>query len=119
MARTFERRKHRRFDIRLSIEIRKVEAPSELIFEEATTANISRGGTYFKAPGWVDVYPQAGLYISISVPREMKKDFPFSRVVGKARVVRVEELPGSELDPLAKQGVALEFSYELIFLAVA
>lgn len=117
MARTFENRKHRRFSFRLPIEVRKAEAPTELIFEEATTTNISMGGVYFEARGRMEVGPQAGVYISISVPREIRKDFPFSRLVGKARVVRAEELPGNELDPFARQGIALEFSSDLIFLS--
>ena len=117
MVRTFDRRKYRRFSLQLPIEVRKVEAPAELIFEKATTTNISMGGAYLKAQGRMEVGPQAGVYISISVPREMHRDFPFSRLAGKARVARVEDLPGNELDPLAKQGIALEFSSDLIVLS--
>lgn len=117
MFRGDEKRKYRRLELALPIEVRKIGPPLEPIIEEATTTNVSLGGTYFKTRTRKDVKPEQDVYISISVPREMRRQFPFSRLAGKARVVRVEDLPGNALDPLAKQGIALEFSGDLISLA--
>ena len=117
MFRGYEKRKYRRLELALPIEVRKIGPPAELIFEESTTTNVSLGGAYFKTRIWKDVRPKEGVYISISIPREMTRHFHFSRLAGKARVVRVEELPGDELDPLARQGIAIEFGSESISLA--
>ncbi len=117
MFRGYEKRKYRRLGLTLPIEVRKIGPPAEPIFEEATTSNVSLGGAYFRTRTRKHVRPEEGVYISISIPRETARQFPFSRLAGKARVARVEELPGNELDPLAKQGIALEFSSDLIVLS--
>ena len=117
MFKGYEKRRYKRLELALPIEVRKISPPAELIFEEATTTNVSLSGAYFKTRIWKDVKPEEGVYISISVPREMRRYFPFSRLAGKAKVVRVEDLPGDELDSLARQGLAIEFSSESISLA--
>ena len=117
MFRGYEKRKYGRLELTLPIEVRKIGPPLELIFEEATTTNVSLSGAYFKTRIWKDVRPEEGVYISISIPREMRRHFHFSRLAGKAKVVRVEDLPGNALDPLAKQGIAIEFSSESISLS--
>lgn len=117
MASDFEKRKHRRLNLALPIEVKKLEAPDEVMFEQAQTSNLSLGGAYFKTQVWKDVRPQEGVYVSISVPRDVSKDFPFSRLVGKARIVRVEMLLENKVDRLAKQGIAIEFTSDFVFLS--
>lgn len=107
-----ERRSHERLDIVLPIEVRRrgKEIAGEMIFEEAKTVNLSFGGVYFKTSFRKPIDLGEDVSVSISVPREKLRFFPFSRLVGRARIIRVEDLPGNALDPLAKQGIALEFS---------
>lgn len=114
-----ERRRHERLDIALPIEVRRrgKEMAGEMIFETATTVNLSFGGVYFKTHFRKPIDTGEHVSVAISVPREKFRFFPFSRLVGRARVVRIEELPGNALDPLAKQGIALAFSSDLISLA--
>lgn len=117
MASDFERRKHRRLSIALPMEVRKLEDAGEVMFEQAKTSNISLGGAYLKTRVWKDMRPQEGVYVSISVPRDVSKDFPYSRLVGKARIVRVEMLLENKVDRLAKQGIGIEFSSDFVFLS--
>jgi hypothetical protein len=46
--------------------------------------------------------------MSLTVPRDNTRDFPFSRLIGKARIARIEEA-----------GIALEFSEHMSRLFVA
>lgn len=113
-----ERRSHERLDIVLPIEVRmrREEMVGEMMFEEAKTVNLSLGGVYFRTSFRKPIDVGEDVSVSVSIPRGKFRFFPFSRLVGRARVVRVEDLPGNALDPLAKQGIALEFSGDLISL---
>lgn len=103
----FERRRHRRIDLPLLVEGRKQEDKRE-VFKRATTADISMGGAFFKTSEFQGIGVDDVISVSVSIPRQLADKFPFSRIVGKARVVRVEE-----------QGVALEFAPDMVFLARA
>jgi hypothetical protein len=46
------------------------------------------------------------LTVSVTIPWETRRLFPFSRIVGSGRIVRVEEVPAV---PGTKQGFALSF----------
>ena len=103
----FERRKHRRMNLPLLVEGRRREDGREA-FERATTTDISMGGAYLKTSDFPGIGADDVISVSVSIPRQLADKFPFSRIVGKARVIRVE-----------KQGIALEFAPDMIFLARA
>ena len=115
----FERRKHRRMNLLLSVEGRRREDGWE-VFERATTSDISLGGVSLKTSGFQGVRVDDVISVSVSVPRQLADKFPFSRIAGKARVVRVEEPPPPQKDEVsAERGIALEFAPDMVFLARA
>ncbi len=79
-----------------------------LFFSSGQSADISTGGGYFttREPG--PFVPGEVLAMSIAVPWELRRIFPFSRIVGSGRIVRVEEQPEAIQD--GDRGVALEFN---------
>ena len=50
---------------------------------------------------------------SVSIPETQRRGFPFTRLAGQGRVVRVSELAG---DGRKKYGIALEFGNDLTAL---
>ena len=87
------------------------------VFETGETKDVSLAGVYFTTPAWQDVRPQELLTLSVSVPREQSRDFPFSRLVGRGRVVRVEPLHGEVPDAARRLGIAVEFADDLTVLS--
>ncbi len=114
---SFERRKHRRIDLPLLVEGRRREDGRE-VFERATTTDISVGGAYFKISNWQGIRVDDVISVSVSIPRQLAHKFPFSRIVGKARVIRVEK-PLSQESASPRQAIALEFAPDMLFLARA
>ena len=113
-----ERRRHRRVSLSVNVLAKRVAAGDTGLFEEGTTTDVSLAGVYFTAPAWKDLRAQEVLTISISVPREQARDFPFSRLAGRGRVVRVDEVLGDT--PQEKRlGVAVEFADNLTVLTAA
>ena len=68
--------------------------------------DLSTGGVYLSSYSAVHLKKGDILRVSIPIPRESRRRFPFSRVVGLARVVRVRELSAA---PQSQLGLALEF----------
>ena len=88
------------------------------VFEPGETKDVSLAGVYFTTPAWQDVQPQEILTVSVSVPREQSRDFPFSRLAGRGRVVRVDALSGETPDE-RRLGIAVEFAEDLSILTAA
>ncbi len=108
MEYSFERRKHKRVALSIPTMVRDPQDAQRLMLEETSTVNISQGGAYLKTGDRPEVSPGEKVNIHISIPRSEANIFPFSRLSGKAKVIRIE-----------KEGMALKFDDDLIFLAVA
>ena len=108
MERSFERRKYKRVALSIPAMVRDPQDVQRLMLEEASTVNISQGGAYLRTGDRPEISPGEEVNIHISIPRSEANIFPFSRLAGKAKVVRIE-----------KEGMALKFDDDLIFLAVA
>ncbi|MDP3723628.1 MAG: PilZ domain-containing protein [Candidatus Omnitrophota bacterium] len=90
-------------------------------FLEGRSTDLSVDGLYLTTRVVTSVAPGDPLTVSIRIPLERRRSFPFSRIVGLCRVVRVEDLEkewvgGSEgqvdtRQPAGKaaQGLALAF----------
>ncbi len=116
---TFERRRHRRIDLPLFVEGKRRKDGGE-VFEQATTTDISVGGACLESSGFQGIRVDDVISVSVSVPRQFADKFPFSRIVGKARVVRVAEVsPQQRENASLKRGIALEFAPDMLFLARA
>lgn len=104
-----ERRRGRRVEVGAPLAIRPMgHAESGSVKEQATT-NLSLAGVYFETD---DEQPYAindAFMISVAIPEAQRRDFPFARLAGPGRVVRVTTLPERGLGGKGRLGVALEF----------
>lgn len=103
-----EKRRSKRLDLSLPMRIKCVSGDGEEKVQEGLTINVNYHGAYIGDINIQGIGPDDSVNISLSVPRDDTRDFPFSRLVGKARVVRVE-----------KEGIALEFNEDISRLFVA
>lgn len=103
-----EKRQFKRLDLSLPMALSCISGDDKKHEQEGVTLNVSYNGAYVADIEIKNLRPNDTLKISLSVPREEARDFPFSRVVGKARVVRVD-----------KDGVAVEFSEDVNRLFIA
>ncbi len=103
-----EKRRFKRLDLSLPMRLRRVTGDGKEDVKEGVTINVSFNGAYIIDIDIKDIKPKENLHITLSVPRDEARDFPFSRVVGEAKVIRVD-----------KEGVALEFDENVSRLCVA
>ena len=105
-----ERRHWPRMKLAVSVRLSKrTDGPiSEAVScETARAVDLSAGGAYVTVRTPESRFlPGEILSMSIGVPAESRRAFPFSRLAGSCRVVRVDEhwIPGSHI-----QGLALAF----------
>ncbi|MBU0479268.1 PilZ domain-containing protein [bacterium] len=97
-----ENRRFKRLDLSLPIKIRHILNGGRENVQDGITINVSYGGVYVVDIKIEEMKPGDRLNISLAVPRDETRDFPFSRFVGKAKVVRVEN-----------DGIALEFNEDM------
>lgn len=103
-----EKRRFKRLDLSLPMKIRRTLSNGKEETHEGVTANVSFNGAYVVDINLTNINPEDKLNISITVPKDETRDFPFSRIAGKAVVTRVE-----------KDGIALEFVEDINRLFVA
>ena len=113
-----ERRKGRRVGLEVPLRIRQAGGREARAFQEERTRNISLAGVYFETEDY-DAYAVNEFVItSVSIPVEQRRAFPFTRLAGRSRVVRINELPSEEQASTRKRyGVALEFGDDFTALA--
>lgn len=70
------------------------------------STNLSVDGTYVHVPRGARFVPGELVRFSITVPTELRRHFPFSRIIGTSRVVRVDEHADT---PGSATGLALAF----------
>jgi c-di-GMP-binding flagellar brake protein YcgR len=114
-----ERRRHRRIDMAVPILARRNDEGAQAAFREGMAKDISLAGVYFTTAGWKEIKADETMTLSVSVPQEKVRSFPFSRIAGRARVVRVEELAKVSDDGPTLFGVAAEFGRDLTVLTAA
>ncbi|MFA4991172.1 MAG: PilZ domain-containing protein [Candidatus Omnitrophota bacterium] len=103
-----EKRRFRRLGLSLPMKLRQIAGDGKAKSAEGVTINVSYNGAYVSDIDMKEIKQHDNLHISLSVPRDDARDFPFSRITGEARVVRVD-----------KEGVALEFNDDVSRLFVA
>ena len=103
-----EKRRSKRLDLSLPMKLRRVTESGKEEIVEAATSNVSYNGAYLPDINTKGIKPNDNFHITLSVPRDEARDFPFSRITGKARVVRAED-----------DTCALEFSEDVSRLFVA
>lgn len=118
-ARGIDRRRHRRIDLTVPILARRNNDGNGASFHEGVAKNLSLAGLYFTTAGWRELQADEIMTVSVSVPPEQVRHFPFSRLAGRGRVVRVDELAKVDSSGPTLYGVALEFGEDLTVLTAA
>lgn len=108
MSNFTEKRKFKRLDLTVPVRLRQALNNEKEEVGNGTSSNISYSGAYIRDINAGSIMPGDNLNIVISVPRVFTKEFPFSSLIGKARVVRIE-----------RDGIALEFNEDIHRLYVA
>jgi len=116
MGSDIERRRGRRAFIRVPLAIRShgTRAPKPL--REEMTKNVSLAGVYFETEEEHPYTANEFYTASIAIPESETRDFPFRRLAGRGRVVRIEELSGTSAAGGKRFGIALEFGQDLTAL---
>ena len=109
-----ERRKGRRAAVQAPILIRRVGTREPEPFTEQVARNISLAGVYFETTEKGAYEVNQLVMTSVSVPEIQRREFPFTRVAGRSRVVRIEEL--AEATGHSRFGIALEFGDDITAL---
>jgi len=103
-----EKRKFERLNMSVPVKLKHVSDDGKEQLAEGFTSDVSYNGAFVKDLTLKNLKPNDNLRVSLTVPRDSIRDFPFSRFTGEAKIVRIE-----------KDGVALEFSEHMLRLLVA
>ena len=114
-----ERRRGRRVSLSAPLLIRRVGVSQSEPFAQAVTKEVSLTGLYFECEA--DETPEYQLndivVASVSVSDPHQREFPFSRVAGRGRIVRVDALADGKGSARKRFGIALEFGNDVTALA--
>lgn len=111
-----ERRRGRRVTLEAPLRVRRVGTPEPESFREHVTKNIGLAGVYFETEDAQPYTLNEAVITSVSIPESQRRNFPFARLAGRSRVVRVTELPRQAPDAGRQFGVALEFGDDVTAL---
>ena len=109
-----ERRRGRRINLQAPLLIRRIGTRELAPFKEQQTENLGLAGVYFETDDDFEV--NEAVMTSVSVPESQRRGFPFTRLAGQGRVVRVKELANASGEEQKKYGIALEFGNDLTAL---
>lgn len=117
-----ERRRGRRITLEAPLLIRRVNTATPEPFRTLVTTNISLVGLYFETDIPDAFSVNDTVVASVSIPEPQRREFPFARVAGPSRVVRVmrvDQPPPPEGSRRTSVGVALEFSDDITILTAS
>jgi len=115
--RNVDRRRGRRIALEAPIRIRGIEGAQKAEFQDETSSNVSLAGLYFETERSVPFSRNDEVVASVAIPGPKTRDFPFTRLSGRGRIVRVEKLEPSAPGEKARHGVAVEFGQDLTALS--
>lgn len=110
-----ERRRGRRVNLQAPMLVRRPDGHPAEAGEEHAIGNVSLAGAYFETER-PDYAVNDVLITSIAIPEAERRNFPFTRLAGRGRVVRVQELAPEGSGPGKRFGVALEFGHDVTAL---
>ena len=111
-----DRRRGRRARVQASLLVRRGATPGTTSVREEVTSNISLAGVYFETEHGDQYTMNEMVTASVAVPDQQTRQFPFRRLSGRTRVVRVNELPSGTPSGRRRFGVALEFGDDVTAL---
>jgi hypothetical protein len=103
-----ERRTGRRVNIQAALVLRRIDGQKASQAVECTTRDVSLAGAYFETDQPDGFQPDEVVMASIAIPENDRRTFPFARLAGRSRIVRVQELPQSR--GAKRFGVAIQFT---------
>ena len=109
VGRSYDRRARHRVDLKVPVQFCR-GAVGEVNGEASIpgqASNLSTGGVYLTTRVGGPFVPGDMLTVSVAIPWQMRRTFPFSRIIGSCQVVRVEALPDAV--PARQWGMAVEF----------
>lgn len=112
-----ERRRGRRANVRAKMLIKRLGQETPQASKEEVTQNLSLAGAYFETDPENQYKANEFVMTSVAVPESQVRDFPFTRLAGKGRIVRVSEVSAQEGTTSKRIGVALEFGEDLTALS--
>ena len=114
-----ERRRGRRVELEAPVLIHRAEAHEPENGPEQITKNVSLSGLYFETDQTDGYHLNETLTASIAIDESQRREFPFTRLVGQTRIVRVNELVSSNEQGKKQFGVALEFGKDVMALTAS
>ncbi len=91
-AEVLERRQQRRAELRAQVVIRGLaEAEPNQQPVIGKVRNVSLSGVYAFVPATFSAPPGSPVAVSVSIPQESTRQFPFVRLLGKGWVVRIDK----------------------------
>ena len=111
-----ERRRGRRAEVQGPLFIRRLDQRAAGAVQEEVTGNISLAGAYFETEQGNAYRVNDVVLASVSIPETQTRQFPFTRLAGRSRVVRVSELSPQGSTDRKRYGIALEFGEDLTAL---
>ena len=111
-----ERRRGRRASVEAPLLIRRTGAQGSASTEEVTK-NVSLAGVYFETEEGHPYADNEIVMASVSIPESSVREFPFTRLAGRGRVVRIDEVREQEPSRPKRFGIALEFGHDLTALS--
>jgi len=107
---SYDRRRRNRIKLSVPVQFGKgASGKGEVLyFSSGQSADLSTSGVYFRTREPGPFAPGEVLAVSIPIPWELRRMFPFSRIVGSGRIIRIEEQAAAGQD--GHRGVALEFN---------
>ena len=111
-----ERRRGRRISLQAPLLIRRLAQQGAELFQELLTQNVSMAGIYFETDNADAFAMNESVMTSVSIPEIQRREFPFTRLAGRGRVVRVEALAHAQSPERKRIGIAIEFGEDLTAL---
>jgi hypothetical protein len=111
-----EWRRSRRAELQGTLLTRRLGAPTSEPFREQTVCNLSLTGAYVEADREAPIAVNEEALFSVSIPAGQRRSFPFARLAGRSRVVRIDQLPSASGRNRRGIGVALAFSSDVTAL---
>jgi hypothetical protein len=108
-----ERRRERRAELEASVEIRWQDTAGDGNFRREIARNVSLAGVYFETDQITRYAVNDVVTVSVSISDAQSRAFPFTRLAGRGRVVRVKPLDAS---PHRRVAVAIEFGEDVTVL---
>jgi hypothetical protein len=111
-----ERRRWRRVTLEAPLLIRRLNARGSVPEREYRSQDISLAGVYFETEELNTLAVNEVVMTSVSIPEPQRRTFPFTRLAGRGRVVRIKELPLEDDSGRKRFGVAIEFGHDVTAL---